>query len=245
MSLYPKYLNPEISPTLQQEANFFMKWGYLVIEEAITPGQVDQLRDAMEEMFARKKSEFCHQLLEEDDRFAFLLDHPPVLARMKAILGACIQLHSATARVTLPGAADQTWHRDGPWPVDPDLTPYGSVPGQINCGYYLDEITAENGLGALCVVPGSHRALFGPPEGSVKFPHQKMLYAKPGQAVLFDGWLFHRGTANQSEHKRRACLMCYQNAWMKSREPFDGPRVTKLRETGSDERKLLLGTPAW
>ncbi len=35
--------------------------------------------------------------------------------------------------------------------------------------------------------------------------------------------------------------MCYQNAWMKSREPFDGPRVTALRESGGDERKLLLG----
>jgi hypothetical protein len=40
--------------------------------------------------------------------------------------------------------------------------------------------------------------------------------------------------------------MCYQNAWMKSREPFDGPRVTALRETGSPERQLLLGAvPAW
>ena len=36
--------------------------------------------------------------------------------------------------------------------------------------------------------------------------------------------------------------MCYQNAWMKSREPFNGPRVTKLREEGSPERKLLLGS---
>jgi hypothetical protein len=35
--------------------------------------------------------------------------------------------------------------------------------------------------------------------------------------------------------------MCYQNAWMKSREPFDGPRVTQLREAGGDEVKLLLG----
>lgn len=32
---------------------------------------------------------------------------------------------------------------------------------------------------------------------------------------------------------RRTCLMCYQNAWMKSREPFDGPRVSKLRQQGT------------
>jgi hypothetical protein len=35
--------------------------------------------------------------------------------------------------------------------------------------------------------------------------------------------------------------MCHQNAWMKSREPFTGPRTTRLREEGSPERKLLLG----
>jgi hypothetical protein len=35
--------------------------------------------------------------------------------------------------------------------------------------------------------------------------------------------------------------MCYQNAWMKSREPFTDPQVTRLREEGSPERKLLFG----
>ena len=40
--------------------------------------------------------------------------------------------------------------------------------------------------------------------------------------------------------------MCYQNAWMKSREPFNGPRVTKLREHGTPVQKLLLGAvPSW
>ncbi len=60
-----------------------------------------------------------------------------------------------------------------PWPQDPDGTPFGSIPGQINCGYY-------------------------------------------------------------------------QNAWMKSRETFDGPKMTALRENGTPEQKLLLGgIPRW
>ena len=65
--------------------------------------------------------------------------------------------------------------------------------------------------------------------------------AKPGQAVLFDGCLYHRGGANQSQGARRACLMCYQPAWMKSREPFDGPFAQRIRAEGSDEQKMLLG----
>ena len=240
----PTQLNSILSPALEQEVRFFLKWGYLVLEAALTTEQVETLRVALDETFARTNSQFTHQLLEEDDRFAFLLDNAPVLSRMKALLGNCIQLHSATARVTQPGAPDQSWHRDGPWPVDPEGTPYGSIPGQINCGYYLDELTMENG--PIVIVPGSHRVPFRPPIGHPTFPDEQFILAKPGQAVLFDGWLYHRGAANQSQGTRRVCLMCYQNAWMKSREPFNGPRVTRLRDTGTPERQLLLGSvPSW
>ena len=34
---------------------------------------------------------------------------------------------------------------------------------------------------------------------------------------------------------------CYQTAWMKSREPFDGPFAQKVRETGTDQQKMLMG----
>jgi len=236
--VYPQYLNPELSPDLQREATFFMKWGYLLIENAVTVAQLEQLRAATDEMHARGQKEFYHDLLEEDERFGFLLDNVPVLERMKAVLGTCVQLHSATGRITQPGLDEQNWHRDGNWPKDPAGTPYGTLPGQINCGYYLDQLTEENG--GICIVPGSHRAPFRPPAGKAEFPDQKILLATPGQAVMFDGWLFHRGLANRSSAQRRVCLMCYQNAWMKPRSQHQGPLSDKLRE-GSPDRQMLLG----
>ena len=243
-SIVPQQMNPELSPAMDVEVRFFRKWGYLVVEDAIDEDQIGKLRCALNAAYERGGEPFIHQLLEEDDGFAFLLDHPPILERMKAILGTCLQLHSATARVTEPGQEDQNWHRDGPWPMDPDSTPYGSLPGQINCGYFLDALNDENG--PIVIVPGSQRAPFKPPEGHPTFPDEKRVYAKPGQAVMFDGWLYHRGAANTSNERRRVCLMCYQNAWMKSREPFDGPKVTALKENGTADQKLLLGgVPKW
>ena len=143
-------------------------WGTWSSMTRSPPEQVEVLREAMDDADSCATfgwngepnpgpyGSLFRELLEEDDRFAFLLDHPPVLTRMKAILGNAVQLHSATGRVTPPGTPEQNWHRDGPWPQDPDGTPFGSIPGQVNCGYYLNELTMENG--AIVILPGSHRA---------------------------------------------------------------------------------------
>ena len=101
-SAVPAALNPLLTPELAQQVSFFLKWGYLVVDDAVTPQQVETLRGALDDTFRRREEQFTHQLLEEDDRFAFLLDNPPVLRRITAILGNCVQLHSATARVTAP-----------------------------------------------------------------------------------------------------------------------------------------------
>ena len=109
--LVPSRLNPDLSPEQEREVEFFRRWGYLIVEQAITPEQVALLRTALDEVLARQQSEFVHQLLEQDDRFAFLIDHQPILGRIRALLGNCVQLHSATAWVTRPGQPDQDWHR--------------------------------------------------------------------------------------------------------------------------------------
>ena len=64
-------MNPDLTPELEREAAFFRKWGYLIVEDALTLRQVEQLRDALDETFDRRGEAFTHQLLEEDERFAF------------------------------------------------------------------------------------------------------------------------------------------------------------------------------
>ena len=161
----PKYATPFIDEALRAEVEFFRQHGFLVVEDALTPNQVEQLSTALDEAFERTKGDrrtgggtpdpnakdhFIHNVLEEHEDFAFLLDNPPVLTRMRAVLGTAIQLHSATARYVSPGMPDQQWHRDGAFPVaSPGASDYRF--GQINCGYYLDELTPE--LGPTMVVP--------------------------------------------------------------------------------------------
>ena len=144
--LLPDALNPLLSAELQAEVAFFMKYGYLVVEDAITPEQIEILRSAMDTTLEKKQAEdaaafaktleeegkpaepfvpdpnrLFGELLEEDERFEFLLDAGPVLTRMRAILGNAVQLHSATARCTRGGSVDQNWHRVRPCTASPAL----------------------------------------------------------------------------------------------------------------------------
>ena len=42
-------------------------------------------------------------------------------------------------------------------------------------------------------------------------------------------------------HAHRNGQKCYRTAWMKSREPFDGPFAQKVRATETDQQKMLMG----
>jgi hypothetical protein len=133
--IIPNQLNPVISQELQNEVNFFLKWGYLIVNNALNDKEVATIRAAFDDTL-NDKNKLNHievGLLEYDERFVFLLNNNPVIKRIEAILGHCIQLHSATARVTKPNTPNQNWNRDGPWPVDPEGTPFGSIPGQDAC----------------------------------------------------------------------------------------------------------------
>ena len=47
--------------------------------------------------------------------------------------------------------------------------------------------------------------------------------------------------AIQCRHAHRNGQKCYQTAWMKSCEPFDGPFEQKVRAMGTDQQKMLMG----
>ena len=44
---YPQHLNPKLTPEIAEDVAFFRKWGYLVVEDAITEAQVESLRTAL------------------------------------------------------------------------------------------------------------------------------------------------------------------------------------------------------
>ena len=47
--IVPERRNPEITPELEQQVRFFQNWGYLVVDDAIVPEQVEILREAIDD----------------------------------------------------------------------------------------------------------------------------------------------------------------------------------------------------
>jgi ectoine hydroxylase len=136
------------------------------------------------------------------------------------------------------------WHIDGHddgyrslgWPI-PLL--------QLKIGYYLTDMT-EPGRGNLCVIPGSHRALFDPdPEDRKRtelFPGAIQVCAPAGSAIMFHNALLHSsGPWTQTEGMRIMLYYAYEHPWMMaSAEHWNYPRAF-YNSLSPERRKLFHG----
>ncbi len=133
---------------------------------------------------------------------------------------------------SLPGAAEQHWHRDGGilFPGNPlnFLLPVTAVTLAIP----LVEMNDETGTTGFAL--GSHRANDHPlrPDFEPVVP--------VGSAAIWDYRIFHKGMANRSRIPRPLFYATYCRPWWRDVSNFDGGRGVKLsvrRETfdGLDE----------
>ena len=53
--IIPKKLNPDLDKKLEKEVNFFLKWGYLIIDKALTDNQIVLLRKTFNKTFKKLK----------------------------------------------------------------------------------------------------------------------------------------------------------------------------------------------
>ena len=69
--IVPKSMNPNLSQKDKDDLKFFLKWGYLVIDNALNTEEVNEIRNAFNDTF-RKLNNVKHievGLLEYDKRF--------------------------------------------------------------------------------------------------------------------------------------------------------------------------------
>ena len=84
--------------------------GYVLIRNALIPGEVEQVREAFDR--AADKGEL-RDVLNQDDVFVDMVDHPVLLPIVQAIVGDDIQLRYAQGGVIKPHTESGSgWHCD-------------------------------------------------------------------------------------------------------------------------------------
>jgi ectoine hydroxylase-related dioxygenase (phytanoyl-CoA dioxygenase family) len=187
--------------------------GFLPIPRVLNAEQLSSIRARLDELLATEGDQAGMEVHQEagTDRLADLVNkgvafdifyqHPKVLAAVAHVLKGDLKLSSLNARFAKPGEGHQGLHADwgrletpGDWQV-------------CNSIWLLDDFTPENG--ATRVVPGSHlwgSKLPGDDGEDPAAPHplEALLLAPAGTVVVFNSHVWHGGTRNRTEQRRRA-----------------------------------------
>ena len=210
----------------EQKVTELKLYGYTVVDEVLSPSEVDEMREFVINMEERIGVESQHRgsarhlanLINLDPMFFKVIDHEKVLPLIEAIMGEFLILGSLNARIVRPGDGRQILHSDIPLP----LHRYGTdAPVMMNTVWPLHDYTLNNG--ATRLVPGSHQShLQEPPEGfDVK--HEIQAVVPAGSVVIINGQTWHAGGANETESKRAAMFGHYRfGEWMRFQcDPHD------------------------
>ncbi len=200
------------TPLAPHEREALDRDGYVVLPGVIDADWLGQLRAAFESgcekdggatVVKESGTRHLNDLVNRDPVFEDVYTHPRVLAAVHHILRDAFRVSQIGGRDPLPGYGQQGLHAD--WTARSKGEPFRIV----TAIWLLDDFTGENG--ATRVVPGTHHLLTQPPKSfadpSSRHPDQRIIVAKAGSVLVFNGHLWHSGTANKSNRSRRV-LQC-------------------------------------
>jgi len=229
----------------------FEEDGYLLLRNALSQGQVDELNAAVDRIVGEEPESLAYNVynsVERDASILELIDHPDLLPLMVNLLGYNIQLHISHLTVRKPNPNDLetttnsfiNWHQDGPHPQFPRIGGLTST-YYIKICYILSDMSEPN-RGNTKIIPGSHKMPdFRPVQTDVNVPleNEMQICGKPGDVFIFPQNIWHAGSPNRSDYERRQLFIGYSPIWMR---PIDYHRASpQLLQDADPIRRQLLG----
>lgn len=222
-------------PMTQEAVDFYREYGFLVLEDAISPEQVEELRlealaickgergsvpgsspalpgETDDDMMRRVLCiHFPHKI---SDPMLGYLSHPSMAEVLTHVISPNVKCMQSMLFIKSAGKPGQAWHQDEIYIPTRDRSLTG---GWIA----MDDATVENGC--LWVIPGSHKPgvlfmqewhgdrRFDCALEAKRFPWSNddavPVEVKAGSIVFFNGYLLHRSLPNYAQTGYRRCLV--------------------------------------
>jgi phytanoyl-CoA hydroxylase len=202
------------------------KDGLVQLEPAVLRGEVQPVSV---ELGIRK----LYRMALQSDWFRNLAFHPGMTAAVRELLGPDFFLLQSMLLMKPPRfGMVKVWHQDNAYF---HVTP----PDVLGFWVALEEADVENGC--MHVVPGSHQAGLAPHDsrrgdhGLIVEPDPADVIAIPlhaGDALLFDGEVYHYTPDNLSDRRRRAVQ--YHYASTHCRQPDGSPAAGEMPVSGAE-----------
>jgi len=189
--------------------------GYVVLPDLVTPKEAKTARDLVlklanqerqtGELVTNNAKERLYGLIYKGEIFRELVQHPTVLALIKAILGDDIILGGFSAHILNFQAKRMGVHVDYPyWAMK---SPYPNYPIlEIQVIWLVEDFTEKNG--APLFVPSSHKLATKPNLQHFEQTAQKIT-GKAGSAIISHGLCWHDTSKNLTDIPRVSILGNY------------------------------------
>ncbi len=212
--------------------------GYVIIRGAL---QGDELKRVQNAFDRAAENDALGDVMNQDDVFVDMVDHPALLPIVRAVVGEDAQLRYGRGGLIKPNTdTGSGWHCD--------LSGIGGIdlPESIimtKLFTYLETVP-ENGACLACV-PGSHRYEMGHPLPDLAnhedMPHHVRMVAEAGDAVLMNGFTWHARFHNGSDIPRKVLEYSYIHSWMKTQYEFSNfsEHVQQLIMSSHNRRQLF------
>lgn len=240
----------------------FMMWnrdGYLVVPDFLSDNEVETANRKMDEAFLKfkeqgrgnhalaqlKNVEQISGIIESDDLFLELMEHPRLMAMLRDVMGDAFVMIDNDAMIKPPKKAAHTdWHRDTNIRYEKDEMP---MPFMVKVFYFLSDVSYEGG--ALAFLPGSvhmPNSILPNVEVQEDMPGHERMTVKAGTAVLFHGYTYHSALNNHTENTRRSLIYNFGPTFLRTWPGYEPSEALKARSaSASNLRKMLLGITPW
>jgi len=231
----------------KEQLRQFDEEGYLVVEDALSPEEVQTMTEAIDRIDACEREAkdlkpeqtmTKFRTIVEDDSFLELLDNAKTFPLVWDILGWNVQHYISHLIVYPPepeGAEVQLggWHQDGGRPVREMERPHPRL--SYKTSFWFSDTRVANS-GAMRIVPGSHKFDEKPSQEMLDNPLH--VEVAPGTAVLFDRRMWHARGFNTSSVTRKVIFIGYSYRWLRGLDYNNMPEEV-LAKCDPIRRQLL------